>query len=41
MRAAATPVLNQRYDRHPRNYLAVLGLAAAIRCDKPLVHFTT
>lgn len=28
--------LNHRYERHPRNYLAFLGLAAAICCYKRL-----
>ncbi|GGR53894.1 hypothetical protein GCM10010282_53700 [Streptomyces roseolus] len=33
--------LNHRYERHPRNYLAFLGLAAAICCYKRLVRLTT
>ncbi|MFE4305011.1 transposase [Streptomyces sp. NPDC056891] len=33
--------LNHRYERHPRNYLAFLGLAAAICCSKRLVRLTT
>ncbi len=33
--------LNHRYKRHPRNYLAFLGLAAAICCYKRLVRLTT
>ena len=30
-----------RYERHPRNYLAFLGLAAALCCYKRLVRLTT
>lgn len=33
--------LNHRYERHPRNYLAFLGLAAALSCYKRLVRLTT
>jgi transposase len=33
--------LSPRYERHPRNYLAFLGLAAAICCYKRLVRLTT
>lgn len=33
--------LNHRYERHPRNYLAFLGLAAAICCYERLVRLTT
>ncbi|MCX4807130.1 IS5 family transposase [Streptomyces sp. NBC_01214] len=33
--------LNHRYERHPRNYLAFLGLAAAICCYRRLVRLTT
>ncbi|MFE5540695.1 transposase [Streptomyces sp. NPDC056519] len=33
--------LNHRYERHPRNYLAFLGLAAAICCYKHLRRLTT
>jgi transposase len=33
--------LNHRYERHPRNYLALLGLAAALCCYKRLVRLTT
>ncbi|MER5842769.1 IS5 family transposase, partial [Streptomyces prasinus] len=33
--------LNHRYERHPRNYLAFLGLAAALCCYKRLVRLTT
>lgn len=33
--------LNHRYERHPRNYLAFLGRAAAICCYKRLVRLTT
>ncbi|MGJ7417073.1 IS5 family transposase [Streptomyces cinereoruber] len=33
--------LNHRYERHPRNYLAFLGLAAAICCYKRLLRLTT
>ncbi|MEV4190925.1 IS5/IS1182 family transposase, partial [Streptomyces toxytricini] len=29
------------YERHPRNYLAFLGLAAAICCYRRLVRLTT
>ncbi|MDX2565210.1 IS5/IS1182 family transposase, partial [Streptomyces sp. TX20-6-3] len=28
-------------ERHPRNYLAFLGLAAALSCYKRLVRLTT
>ncbi|MFE5524007.1 IS5 family transposase [Streptomyces virginiae] len=33
--------LNHRYERDPRNYLAFLGLAAAICCHKRLARLTT
>lgn len=33
--------LSPRYERNPRNYLAFLGLAAALCCYKRLVHLTT
>jgi hypothetical protein len=33
--------LNHRHERHPRNYLAFLGLAAALCCYKRLVRVTT
>jgi len=33
--------LNHRYERNPRNYLAFLGLAAALCCYKRLVRLTT
>ncbi|MET9147738.1 transposase [Streptomyces sp. NPDC004042] len=33
--------LSPRYERDPRNYLAFLGLAAAICCYKRLVRLTT
>ncbi|WGD38754.1 IS5 family transposase [Streptomyces cathayae] len=33
--------LNHRYERHPRNYLAFLGLAAALCCYKRLIRLTT
>ncbi|WP_406511302.1 IS5 family transposase [Streptomyces sp. NBC_00161] len=33
--------LNHRYERHPRNYLALLGLAAAICCYKRFIRLTT
>jgi transposase len=33
--------LSPRYERHPRNYLAFLRLAAAICCYKGLVRLTT
>ncbi|KIF05842.1 transposase, partial [Streptomyces sp. RSD-27] len=33
--------LNHRYERHPRNYLAFLGLAAALCCYKRLLRLTT
>ncbi|MFJ2271955.1 IS5 family transposase [Streptomyces sp. NPDC087849] len=33
--------LNHRYERKPRNYLAFLGLAAALCCYKRLVRLTT
>ncbi|MGW1617358.1 transposase, partial [Streptomyces sp. NPDC002285] len=33
--------LSPRYERHPRNYLAFLGLAAALCCYKRLVRLTT
>ncbi|MFC9608723.1 IS5/IS1182 family transposase, partial [Streptomyces niveus] len=29
------------YERHPRNYLAFLGLAAALCCYKRLLKLTT
>ncbi|MFE7466150.1 IS5/IS1182 family transposase, partial [Streptomyces sp. NPDC057499] len=29
------------YERHPRNYLAFLGLAAALCCYKRLLRLTT
>ncbi|MFI1370057.1 IS5 family transposase [Streptomyces griseochromogenes] len=32
--------LNPRYERHPRNYLAFLGLAAALCCYKRLLKLT-
>jgi len=32
--------LNHRYERHPRNYLVFLGLAAAIRCYKRFLNLT-
>jgi transposase len=32
---------NHRYERHTRNYLAFLGLAAALCCYKRLVRLTT
>ncbi|APU38442.1 hypothetical protein BSL84_34320 [Streptomyces sp. TN58] len=32
--------LNHRYERHPRNYLAFLGLAAAICCYKQFLRLT-
>nr|WSW43178.1 transposase [Streptomyces sp. NBC_01001] len=32
--------LNHRYERRPRNYLAFLGLAAAICCYKRLIRLT-
>jgi transposase len=33
--------LSPRYERNPRNYLASLGLAAALCCYKRLVRLTT
>ncbi|MCG3043982.1 IS5/IS1182 family transposase, partial [Streptomyces sp. S1A] len=33
--------LTIRYERHPRNYLAFLGLAAALLCYKRLIRLTT
>lgn len=33
--------LNHRCERHARNYLAFLGLAAAICCYKRLLRLTT
>jgi transposase len=33
--------LNHRYERHPRNYLAFLTLAAALCCYKRLIRLTT
>jgi transposase len=33
--------LSPRYERHPRNYLAFLGLAAALCCYKRLLRLTT
>ncbi|MGW3109475.1 hypothetical protein [Streptomyces sp. NPDC001100] len=33
--------LTPRYERHPRNHLAFLGLAAALCCYKRLVRLTT
>ncbi|WP_434090707.1 IS5 family transposase [Streptomyces hirsutus] len=33
--------LNHRYERDPRNYLAFLGLAAALCCYKRLIRLTT
>jgi transposase len=33
--------LSPRYERNPRNYLAFLGLAAALCCYKRLVRLTT
>ncbi|GHA54147.1 hypothetical protein GCM10010372_62890 [Streptomyces tauricus] len=33
--------LSPRYERRPRNYLAFLGLAAALCCYKRLVRLTT
>lgn len=33
--------LSPRYERRPRNYLAFLGLAAAVCCYKRLVRLTT
>ncbi len=32
--------LNHRYERYPRNYLAILGLAAAICCYKCFLNLT-
>ncbi len=32
--------LSPRYERHPRNYLAFLGLAAAICCNKRFLKLT-
>lgn len=33
--------LSPRYERNPRNYLAFLGLAAALCCYKRLIRLTT
>jgi transposase len=33
--------LSHRYERDPRNYLAFLGLAAALCCYKRLIRLTT
>ncbi|MFF2965083.1 transposase, partial [Streptomyces sp. NPDC057963] len=33
--------LNHRYEHHPRNYLAFLGLAATHCCYKQLLRLTT
>lgn len=33
--------LSPRYERDPRNHLALLGLAAALRCYKRLTRLTT
>ncbi|WP_344571242.1 transposase, partial [Streptomyces caniferus] len=33
--------LSPHYERHSRNYLAFLGLAAALCCYKHLVRLTT
>ncbi|MBC9719582.1 IS5/IS1182 family transposase, partial [Streptomyces sp. TRM66268-LWL] len=33
--------LSPRYERHPANYLAILGLAAALCCYKRLLRLTT
>ncbi|WP_246354085.1 transposase [Streptomyces fulvorobeus] len=33
--------LDHRYERHPRSYLALLGLVAALCCYKRLVRLTT
>jgi hypothetical protein len=33
--------LSPRYERHSRNYLAFLGLAAALCCYKRLLRLTT
>lgn len=33
--------LSPRYERHPSNYLAFLGLAAALTCYKRLIKLTT
>jgi transposase len=33
--------LSPRYERHPRNYLAFLGLAATLTCHKRLIKLTT
>jgi transposase len=33
--------LSPRYERNPRNYLAFLGLAAALCCYERLVRLTT
>jgi len=33
--------LSPRYERHPRNYLTFLGLAAAICCYKRHFRLTT
>ncbi|MFJ3944739.1 transposase [Streptomyces griseoaurantiacus] len=32
--------LNHRYERHPRNYLAFLGLASALCCYKRFLKLT-
>ncbi len=32
--------LSSCYERNPRNYLAILGLAAAVCCYKRLVRLT-
>jgi hypothetical protein len=34
-------VRGPRYERNPRNYLAFLGLAAALCCYKRLIRLTT
>lgn len=33
--------LSPRYERHPSNYLALLGLAAALCCHKRFLKLTT
>ncbi|GAA1310743.1 hypothetical protein GCM10009647_033880 [Streptomyces sanglieri] len=33
--------LNHRYERHPHDYLAFLGLAAALCCYRRLLRLTT
>ncbi|CAM5581614.1 hypothetical protein SGRIM119S_06109 [Streptomyces griseorubiginosus] len=33
--------LSTRYERHPRDYLAFLGLATALCCYKRVLHLTT